>query len=371
MSDLVFALLLAALAGVTWWLVRSRDSRPMVLWVQGWAFLFASMAALLIGAEAPWPVAVVHLLGPFFPALLLAGTLAYAGRPVPRWLAPLAFALGIVRSGLGQLGLEQLDHGIALVFEAGFALAAASLAFRMARRSAGPRSQHLLAPAFLAIAAIEATDAIWGMRGFGLTAPHLIAWVLVGPFTLVVQLTVTRDRAAGRHRQVEQALGESEERFRALTDNAFDLVAEMDSEGRFTYANPRYEEWLGRPGATLIGTRGLDLVHPEDRERTLAWFRAEDTPGRGDAPDRTGASPGRRLAMGGDQQRRLPGGRGSPGRRELARRHQAHGARRDPPPHPRRARGAGEGENRRAERSGRRAWRRRSRNATGSSTSCA
>jgi PAS domain S-box-containing protein len=277
-SDLAFGLLLAVLAGATWWLAHSRESRPIVLWVQGWGFLFASMAALMIGSEAPWPPAVVHLLGPFFPALLLAGTLAYAGRPVPRWLVPLAFALGIVRSGLGQIGLEQLDHGIALVFEAGFALAAAFVAFQVARRSSGPRSQHLLAPAFLAIAAIEAAGALWGMGGFGSPMPRMVAWVLVGPFALVVQLTVSRDRAAGHRRQVEQALGESEERFRALTDNAFDLVAEMDPEGRFTYANPRYEEWLGRPGATLIGTPGVDLVHPEDRERTLAWFRAEKMP---------------------------------------------------------------------------------------------
>jgi len=249
----------------------------MVLWLRSWAFLFASMAVLLIGDGAPWSGAVLHLLGPFFPALLLAGALAYTGRRVPRWLAPLAFALGVTRWGLGRLGLEQLDHGIALVFEAGFALAAAFLVFRMSRRATGPLSQHLLAPAFLAIAAIEATDAIWGIRGLGLTVPQLIAWVLVGPFTLFVQLTLTRYRALGLRRQVERALGESEERFRALTDNAFDLVAEMDQEGRFTYANPRYEEWLGRPEESLIGTRGLDLVHPEDHERTGAWFRAEGT----------------------------------------------------------------------------------------------
>jgi len=274
-SDFAFGLLLAALAGATWWLVRSRDSRPIVLWMRGWLFLFASMAALLIGGDASWPAAVVHLLGPFFPALLLAGTLAYAGRLVPRWLAPLAFALGIMRWRLGQAGLEHLDHGIALVFEAGFALAAALLAFRVAHRSVGPRSQHLLGPAFLAIAVVEATSALWGMRGFSLMVPNLIAWVLVGPFALAAQLTVTRERVLGRHRQVEQALGESQERFQALTDNAFDLVAEMDPEGSFTYVNPRYEEWLGRPGEMLIGTRALELVHPEDHQRTLAWFRAE------------------------------------------------------------------------------------------------
>jgi len=279
-SDFAFGLLLPALAGVTWWLTRSRESRPIVLWSFGWLFLFTSMSALLIGADAAWTKTVVHLLGPFFPALLLAGTLAYAERPVPRWLIPLAFALGIVRTGLDRAGLEALDHGISLVFEPGFVLTAAFLAFRVARRAADPRAQHLLAPAFLGIAFVEAINALWGVRGLGLTVPLLTAWVLVAPFALVVQIAVTRDRVLRRQRRVEQALGESEERFRALTDNAFDLVAEMDPEARFTYANPRLEEWLGRPKETLIGTRTLALVYPEDRERTLAWFRAQGTSAR-------------------------------------------------------------------------------------------
>ncbi len=92
--------------------------------------------------------------------------------------------------------------------------------------------------------------------------------------------------------------------------------------------------------------------------------------GPADAPDRTGTSPGWRLAMGGDQQRRLPGGRRGADRRELTRCHQAHAARRDPPPYPRRARGPGQGENRRASTPRLRTWRRRSRNATASSRSC-
>jgi PAS domain S-box-containing protein len=118
------------------------------------------------------------------------------------------------------------------------------------------------------------------MRGADLTMPHLVAWAVVGPLAIVLQVAVSRDRALVEQRRAAQALGESEERFRALTDNAFDLVAEMDPEGGFTYVNPRYEEWLGRPGTALIGTRGLDLVHPEDRERALTWFRSEDTSAR-------------------------------------------------------------------------------------------
>jgi PAS domain S-box-containing protein len=236
------------------------------------------MAVLLIGGDAAWTETVIHMLGPFFPALILAGTLSYAERPVPRWLVPLALALGIARTGLGRAGLEALDHGIALVFESGAVLIAALLVFRVARQGAGPRAQGLLAPAFLAIAVVEAADAIGGMLGPAVRQPHVIAWLLVGPFTLVTQISVTRDRVVGRQRRAERALGESEERFRALAENAFDLVAEMDAEGNYTYANPRYQELLGHPAQELIGTRAVDLVHPEDRERTTAWFRDHGTP---------------------------------------------------------------------------------------------
>jgi PAS domain S-box-containing protein len=96
-----------------------------------------------------------------------------------------------------------------------------------------------------------------------------------------VQISVTRESVLGRQRRVEQALSESEERFRALSDNAFDMVAELSREGRFTYTNTRYKEWTGIASAELIGTRGVDLVHPEDRERILAWFRVQSRSGGG------------------------------------------------------------------------------------------
>jgi len=279
-SDLAFLLVLPALAAVTWRLTRSRESRPIALWGYGWAFLFTCMAALLIGGDATWTKTVIHLMGPFFPALILSGTVAYAERSVPRWLLPLALVVGATRWALDRAGLEGLDHAIALLFEPGCVLVAAAIAFQVAQRADTSRSQSLLAPALVAVAVVEGAAALSGVRGLGLTASHLTAWVLVGPLALAIQIAVTRDRVVGQQRRVEQALGESEERFRALSDNAFDLVAEMDGVGLFTYANPRYEEWLGRPRETLIGTPALDLVHPEDREHTQAWFRTRCSPER-------------------------------------------------------------------------------------------
>jgi PAS domain S-box-containing protein len=274
-GEAAFGLLLAALAGISVWLTWTRNTRPIVLWTRGWFFLFVSAVIVWLAGGIPWAESVLHLLGPFFPTLILAGALVHAGRPVPVWLIPLAFVLGIARSSFDLGGYQHLDHGIALVFEPGGLLAAAFFALRAARQSPGSTSQQLLAPAFLAIAAVETANSVVGMRGSGLTTPHLLAWAVVAPFAIWVQIRMTRERVLGRQRRVEHALSESEERFRALTDNAFDLIAEMDQEGHFTYTNPRYSEWTGIPNADLIGTLGIELIHAEDRERTLAWFRTQ------------------------------------------------------------------------------------------------
>jgi len=271
--------LVVALAGLSGWLTWTRDSRPITLWIRAWLFLFASALLIILGGGVPWADSMVQLLGPFFPALVLAGALAHAGRPVPGWLIPLAFVLATARWSLGQGGYEVLGDGIALVFEPAGLLAAAFFAFRAARQTPVSVGRQLLAPSFLAIAAVETASSIWVMRGSDLTTPHLLVWAVVAPFAFWVQVSVAREGFLGRQRRVEQALSESEERFRALSDNAFDLVAELNRQGYFTYTNPRYEEWTGIPSAELIGTRGVDLVHPEDRERILAWFGAQSRSG--------------------------------------------------------------------------------------------
>jgi PAS domain S-box-containing protein len=272
---------LAALAGVSGWLTWNRDTRPLVLWNRGWLFLFVSAVFVVVAGETRWAESAGPLLGPFFPALFLAGALVHAGRRVPVWLIPLAFVLGTARWSFFRGGYENLDHGIALAFEPGALLAAAFFAFRAARQAPGSARRQLLAPAFLAIAALEIVGSVSWMRGSGFPTPHLLAWAAAGLFAFAVQISVTRENVLGRQRRAEQALNESEERFRALSDNAFDLVAELSREGRFTYTNPRYEEWTGIPGAELIGSRGVDLIHPEDRERILAWFRAQSRSGGG------------------------------------------------------------------------------------------
>jgi len=78
-------------------------------------------------------------------------------------------------------------------------------------------------------------------------------------------MAIIRD-ITGRKR-AEDALRENEARYRALAENAFDLVCELDSEGRFAYVSPNFKTLLGYEPAAMIGEGAFSLIHPEDRER--------------------------------------------------------------------------------------------------------
>jgi len=66
-------------------------------------------------------------------------------------------------------------------------------------------------------------------------------------------------------------LRETEERFRLIAENASDLIALIDPQGRRVYVNPAYDTLFGDHKA-MVGTDSFEDVHPEDRERVRKSF---------------------------------------------------------------------------------------------------
>ncbi|MEO7746117.1 MAG: EAL domain-containing protein [Actinomycetota bacterium] len=58
---------------------------------------------------------------------------------------------------------------------------------------------------------------------------------------------------------------QNEEHFRALIQNASDVIIVVDAEGSVTYATPSLERALGHPVADVVGTALSALLHADDR----------------------------------------------------------------------------------------------------------
>ncbi len=74
--------------------------------------------------------------------------------------------------------------------------------------------------------------------------------------------------------RAEAALKESEARFRALVQEASDIVIVFESGGGLRYANPAVERILGRPVESYAAGLRLDIVHPDDLDTVVRTWTA-------------------------------------------------------------------------------------------------
>jgi PAS domain S-box-containing protein len=83
-------------------------------------------------------------------------------------------------------------------------------------------------------------------------------------------------------KRAEEALRESEARYRLLLETVRDGVYTLDTEGRFTFVNDVIIQRSGRSREWFLGRSHLDTVRPEDREvmreRVEAVLRGESVP---------------------------------------------------------------------------------------------
>jgi PAS domain S-box-containing protein len=75
-------------------------------------------------------------------------------------------------------------------------------------------------------------------------------------------------------RMAEIAVSESETRFRTMAEGTDILVAVGDETGSATYFNTAWVKATGRPSEKLVQFGWLDLVHPDDKEKTSTAFSA-------------------------------------------------------------------------------------------------
>jgi PAS domain S-box-containing protein len=70
----------------------------------------------------------------------------------------------------------------------------------------------------------------------------------------------------------QDALRESEEKYRTLVETTSDFIWEVDADGKYTYVSPQVSRILGYEPGELIGKTPFDLMPPDEAERISAEF---------------------------------------------------------------------------------------------------
>lgn len=86
------------------------------------------------------------------------------------------------------------------------------------------------------------------------------------PASIGVLHNITEDRAR------EEALRESEEKYRTLVETTSDFIWEVDAGGTYTYVSPQVRQILGYEPEEMIGRTPFDFMPPDDVERVAAEF---------------------------------------------------------------------------------------------------
>ncbi len=74
-------------------------------------------------------------------------------------------------------------------------------------------------------------------------------------------------------RRLEDALRESDERFRSLVQGASDMISILDADRAVRYQSPSTIRLLGYAADERIGSNGFERIHPEDRPQLETLFQ--------------------------------------------------------------------------------------------------
>jgi PAS domain S-box-containing protein len=82
--------------------------------------------------------------------------------------------------------------------------------------------------------------------------------------------------------RIRRQLAERDQLFQLISENAADMIALVDSDGRRLYNSPAYQKVLGYSPEDLKATSSTEQIHPDDRPRVLQAAEKARLSGQGE-----------------------------------------------------------------------------------------
>ena len=82
--------------------------------------------------------------------------------------------------------------------------------------------------------------------------------------------------------RIRRQLAEREQLFQLITENAADMIAVIDRDGKRLYNSPAYQRILGYGPEELAATSSMDQIHPDDLARVMEASAKANSTGRGE-----------------------------------------------------------------------------------------
>jgi two-component system, cell cycle sensor histidine kinase and response regulator CckA len=130
----------------------------------------------------------------------------------------------------------------------------------------------------LGIASFAVPALVPGMRSYYSSGVGLAVRALMGLVLLFDVYVIYQQRQIHRFRL---QLTQREELFRLISENAADMIAVVDMNGRRLYNSPSYERLLGYSPEELAKTSAYDQIHSDDREKVKEAAEEARRSGRG------------------------------------------------------------------------------------------
>lgn len=273
MNDLIFLAPLGVVLGASLiYLGRLEESKALRLWLFGFGALFAGAVFIIPNTTVGW--AITSVFSSAFVALMYAGSMRFAERPIPVWLLPSALVLGGLRAGFtlveqpGAMSAVAGVYAVVLLAIAGRTLRNYSLACESGR------AERLLGPAMTALGVLLGVSI--GVRFLDIHGgPMFAVWISAAGGVGVLQSLAGLERTRRRDTQRQHELETERRTLRAVIETAPVDIVLRDDRGQIRMVNrsaaDRFGIALGEEGDP-IADQDLppDLIGlPTDRKATV------------------------------------------------------------------------------------------------------